>query len=269
MTARALLLCTMAGCLGGPASGTAVGNPGDADVKVSRVDPALALERVALPTSALRLLGCDGTERLMEQELSLDGLAPSTSRLVVPGGTWCELTLELAGPVQVEGSTAAGTVFSVQLDAGELLYAGELAVDGQHLLFELPLPLDPAVLEALGPQVQLPADDPAALGWARDAASGVSLWEDADEDGLLSQADLELVPWGGSGPPSAYQAEDGGCGCRGGPSGGGLLGLLLLGLLKRSRLAPMDRDDPRAGRRCEVVAREPAPGGAAPPAPGR
>jgi uncharacterized protein (TIGR03382 family) len=237
MNARPLLLLTLTGCLGGPASGTAVGNPGDADVKVSRVDPALALERVELQVSALHLLDCDGTEQIVERELVLDGLAPSPERVVVPAGTWCELALALSGPVWVEGSTEAGTVFSVWLDAGALQYGGQLAVDGQHLLFELPLPLDPAVIEALGPEVELPADDPVAMEWAQIAASGVSLWEDADEDGLLSQADLDLAFYGGSGAPAPHAATESGCSCSGAPSGGGWL--LLVVLLKRRRRGPM------------------------------
>lgn len=217
-----LLPWLVAGCLGEPPRGTAVGNPGDADAKVSRTDPALDLQLAQIAVDRLLLTDCSGHTRALPRPLVLDGLAPSPSLLRLPPGTFCEISLSLSEPLRLEGSTTSGTTFTAELPVDLLPALGPLSIDGQHLLFELPLPLDSDTIDLLGDTAILPTD-PLAITWSDTLRDSVRLWEDLDDDGLLSPADLEIVPFD-TGHPAALQSAETRCGCatRQGPLSWGL-----------------------------------------------
>jgi hypothetical protein len=232
----ALLLALAGGCLR-TGSGTAVGNPGDADVQARVADPDLVLDAVEVPVDAWFGETCDGEVRVREVGRTLDGLEPSRVPVPVPAAVYCAQALALDGPIVVRGVTSVGTAFEVALAVDEVATDGRIAIDGDHLLFELPLALDAAALDALGePEVALPPDDPLALGWAAQVRDGAALWTDDDGDGLLSAADRQVVPWDtGVDGVLAQQAEQGDCGCGGGGRGavGGLLGILAVLVFRR------------------------------------
>lgn len=230
-----VILVSWMACVPDPHGGTFVGNPGDASARASRVDERIELDRVEIPVATLDVVDCDGVERSFDVGRTLDGLG-GDEPIDVPGGRYCTLALGLDGPVVASGVTDGGTTFVVDLDLGRIVSDGRVDVDGQHLLFEVPLLLEPDVIEALGADVTIPADDPSAVAWAEASVVGTSLWEDADADGLLSASDVRLA-FGDTGlPPSALSGADAGCGC-GSTRGGGwcvvLIGLLVVRRARR------------------------------------
>lgn len=223
-------------------SGTAVGNPGDLEVEARSLDTTVALTGATLPLDAVTLVGCGWPGVDLAPERVLDALGDDP--VGVPPGVWCGLRLVPAGPLVVEGATAAGTLFHVELALGVALDAA-LRVDGDRWLLDLPLPLDGPALDALGADVVLDAADPLAAAWAE--ATVPALWEDLDQDGLLDPDDRLLVAAQrldtGLGPlPSAYASS--GCGCASATPGPAWLALLALGFARRRQdrpLRPADR----------------------------
>lgn len=239
------MIAWLTGCLFAERGGTAVGNPGDLDAKASRAADGLMVGAVTVPVAELALGGCGWQGVAVPVGRALDGVLPSPEPVVVPPGTWCGAELVLDGPLVVAGVTDAGTDFTVEL-LPLLATDGRFAVDGQRLLVEVPLLLEAEALDALGPGVVVPADDPLAVGWA--AAAEASLWEDLDEDGLLSAADRVV-----SRPPSdtadlAFAAAgEAGCGCASRTVGSPWL-LLAVATLARKRRTRRRSDDGGVGR---------------------
>jgi MYXO-CTERM domain-containing protein len=229
------MMLWLAACTTGPRPGTAVGNPGDADLFARAVDPAIVLTHVAVPIAGVAVERCSGRDVALAADTVLDGLAPSNEPAMVPGGRACAIALDLDGDVEVEGETAYDVQFVVRLPVDDLVADGEVWIDGQALLFELPLPLDAWELQALGPDVDLPADDPLAIEWGAAATAAAQLYEDVDGDGAISDVDAVLMD-----PVGAMDASSSsGCGCRASPGGSaaGWLGALLLGMARRRKRA--------------------------------
>lgn len=227
----------LSGCFRGGA-GTAVGNPGDADVKARALFPGVELDEVDVPVASLTLSACDGRLLTLPTRVTLDGLEPSEVLVPVPGGPACGLTLTLAGPMALAG-TSGGTPFVAELPVGALSLDGSVFVDGQRLLFDVPLPLDGDAIAAAG--YVLPATDPLAASWASGAAADTTLWEDLDLDGFVSADDGRVSVVHETGGPAAAYAESGGAGC--GCTAGGLplrgalaWGLAVIAVARRRRL---------------------------------
>ncbi|MBW1879098.1 MAG: hypothetical protein JRI25_21970 [Deltaproteobacteria bacterium] len=208
-------------------SGTAVGNPGKLGMGVT--EPAdMVLLRAEADVEELMLRRCgDGWEAKAVDRV-LDLLEPDDVLLTLPAGLWCGLDVVLA-PVEglvLVGETAGGTTFEVRLEPGRVALHGAFRVDGNQLLVLFPVgdALNAGVLEDLGPDVVLSADDPVAQGWASVMEEGAELWEDEDRDGVVDP-DESLVAWADPDIPAAAFDEDG-CGCASGS--GGALGWLLL-----------------------------------------
>ncbi|MEQ1502217.1 MAG: hypothetical protein ABMB14_08295 [Myxococcota bacterium] len=214
------LTAVWCGCLPDPHGGTAVGNPGDADIKARSVDPEVVLAEVTVPVGAVVVDRCGGDAVVIEAPTILDGLAPSDAPVAVPAGVWCGLSLALDGPVVLVGDTPA-TAFSVALDVGTIATADPVVVDGEPLLVEFPVTIDRASLEALGPDVVLDAAPPRTAEWAADAAAGAA-WRDIDQDGQVSGPDVRV---GAPAPADVglvgALASEGGGGCDTGSTGSG------------------------------------------------
>lgn len=215
----------VSGCFRG-GQGTAVGNPGDADVKARALDPDLVLDEVTVPVSALLGLGCDdGIEVSVPALRELDGLAPSIDPIPLPGLRYCAIALTLSGPIRVRGSAAGGAGFAVDLAVDELRVDAPIDVDGEHLLFDVPLAIDAEGLASAGYTVG--TGDPLAEAWADAAANGAELWVDEDLDGFVSVGDARLVEPGDTGFAALQSSGDAGCGCA--APGPGRTGLGALG----------------------------------------
>lgn len=243
-----LSVALLMACGGEPHHGTAVGNPGNLDVSVGEIPFEISLDLADVHAADLVLLGCDGEAAVVAVQAVLDGLGPSDVDIIVPGGSWCGalLTLDPAvdGQVVLGGVTSRGTDFTVSLNPGSIPLQDAFLVDGTELLLVLRLGdiLDASDLESRGVTVDIPADDPSAIGWAGALGERAELYEDQDGDGVFGDADTFVAGFasdtGISGDAVALQDSQAGCGCQ---SGAGWAGLWLLAL----PLAFRRRDSPR------------------------
>jgi MYXO-CTERM domain-containing protein len=200
-------------------SGTAVGNPGK--LGMGATEPAdMVLLRAEADVQELMLLRCgDGWEPKAVDRV-VDLLEPGDVLLTLPGGLWCGLDVVLAAEgLVLAGETTGGTTFEVHLDPGRVALHGPFQVDGNQLLVVYPVgdALDAEVLEDLGPDVVLPADDPLAQDWASVMEESTELWEDEDRDGVVDP-DENLVALADPDTPAPV-SDQAGCGCGSGSSG--------------------------------------------------
>lgn len=232
-----------AACGRDPASGTAVGNPGNLGVAMSDVPGEVALETAVVAGEELELQRCLQAPLVIDASTAFDALSPAAP-LVVPAGGYCGATLFLAGPTVLRGTTVAGTAFELQLPVPALSVPGRFAVDGDALLLAVSLAeLDVDALDARGGGVIGPSD-PYAMALAGTVPGG--LWRD-EGDGRIGPGDVEILgaASGDTGHPMAIrggsQASAGGCATA--PAGGGwiALGVLLLRTAQgRRRVALLD-----------------------------
>jgi uncharacterized protein (TIGR03382 family) len=212
--------------------GTGVGNPGKLAMDATEIPPDVTLERAVAEVTGVEIVDCEGGSRTLSDGAEADLLAANeVARL--PGGEWCALELDL-GPVQVEGRTDGGTTFTVELLPEPVAVEREFAVDGQTLLLSVPLALDAAALEALGPDVEVSAEEPLALDLA-DGVAGADLWVDVDGDHEIGEGDV-LAALDDTGLPAAPERCGCGAGTRQGPEFAASLALAAV-LLRRRRRA--------------------------------
>jgi hypothetical protein len=215
-------LLFLAACGRDPASGTAVGNPGNLGVALADVPADVVVDEAEVAAETLVLDRCGGSPEVVGVDATLDALAPAP--IEIPGGSWCAATLLLAG-VGLRGETDGGTRFEIALDIPALQGVGAFAVDGDDLLFGLSLAgLDAGALEDRGVDVVIASDDPLAAALGAEAPGG--LWRD-DGDGRIGPGDEEIRV-AGTGPDAAYSAESSGCAVAGSAPAPWALGWVLL-----------------------------------------
>lgn len=215
-------------------SGTAVGNPGQLGIGATDVPAGVTLRRAEVDAPRLVFLDCGTGVESFDVEGTFDLLAPYGRTVAAPGGEWCRLEV-LPAPLLLEGETAGGTTFSITL-APSLAVVGPFVVDGGRLLLELPLAevLDPEALEALGEDVVLAPEDPAADALEVQLAEEVSLYQDVDQDGTASPEEPVLAVAGDNdAAPAPHDEAACGCGGRTPTPAWGLAAFLLLVLGRR------------------------------------
>ncbi len=186
----------------GPREGIAVGNPGDGVALVSK-SAGLTLDSAQAELASLDLIACDGTLTQVASGigLPLDGSAS----LLLPGGSWCGLSMSFEGPVALDYSSTDATL-SLRLDTQPEPAEGvEFLLDGGSYLMELGgadwLDAEALDLQPGEDRVIEPGDgDHDLLAGALDAWLRVG--QDADGDQTLSANEATLAS------PEADEEDD-------------------------------------------------------------
>lgn len=172
--------------------GTIVGNPGQMRVAVAPAD-GMTLDSARMAVEELRFIACDGAEVAVPIEGNLDLIDPVL--LQAPGGTWCGLRLEPAGPLLLDGEAPAGGRLSADLALPLVdIAANQLQVDGGFIVVELG---GPGWLSAHGvgingrSDVSIAPGDPLHDGLV-EAISTLSAAYPDDGDGRVSDAERAL-----------------------------------------------------------------------------
>ncbi len=172
--------------------GTIVGNPGQMRVAVAPAH-GLTLDGARLTVEELRFVACDGAEVAMPIEGSLDLIDPVL--LQAPGGTWCGLHLDPAGPLLLDGAAPAGGRLMAELNLPAVdIAANQLQVDGGFIVVELGGPgwLNAQALGINGrDDVSIVPGDPLHDGLV-EAISTLSAAYPDDGDGWVSDAERAL-----------------------------------------------------------------------------
>lgn len=251
LTALLLVACSANDVAG---SGTIVGNPGDAELRLAQGEEVEYGEGWAL-VDVVEQWPCniegDDTEPFITTiDAEVDLLEGAT--LPVEPGPWCEYVVVFGDVVGIDGTGTNGGVFSIDLAVEELVLSrdGGFVVDGDAYVLEVGAPgwissslleLEEGAYRVVEPERELFHD---ALAWR--VHEETALYQDADRDGQLSDDERAVGPVAG-GAASPELADDADVeqprvnseevrGCSSGDrSATGLLPLLFLVALGRRR----------------------------------
>jgi hypothetical protein len=187
-TPLSLLLALAMGCQPTIDDGTSVGNPSPTKVETAS-NARVSYDVASVHVSRVVATDCSGVPVARTVDATFNTVHDAL--VLVPGGTWCALDLELGSPVLISGRSDVGAV-DIELDVPVVSlseFAG-FTVDGESRVFELGHPgwIDPFVPATAGDLVVTPADfQHAALATLMERAS--ALFIDADGDLELSGAE--------------------------------------------------------------------------------
>jgi hypothetical protein len=213
------IVALCAGCSGGDL-GTAVGNPGHLAVVLTDVPYDVTLDQASFAVSAVELVGCDDSVRILRLNDVFDALSRDTVEF--PGGDWCHTVVlpEGEGSLVVVGLHGEAPL-EVALSPEPFALEGRYTVDGDTVLVSLSLAA--ALRTSADGWPSAPAGGTFdQQAWAPDEV-GTALYIDLDQDGLTG-VDERVAE------PAEVPA-----GCRTAPAGGGLAALWGLLALVRSR----------------------------------
>ena len=226
--------------------GTAVGNPGEATMRLGENEDVTWNNAVAT-LGELTTIDCEGSEEVVTLNDEYSFLGDDT--IALPAGEYCGFELTFDGVMQVEGETTPDTTFVMSMDipgdAIAVYSAVGVNIDETLAVLELSSPnlLTVDELELVdGEETVIEAGDATALFYAETIASRSALWLDADADGELSDSERNSGPLsaGDEWEPEEQDEEPNERGC-GGDGNEGWLFLALAPLLSVARLRQYTR----------------------------
>jgi hypothetical protein len=216
-----VILTLILGCTD-PVEGTAVGNPGSFGIDLDPPQDA-ELSRATAEVDAIALDDCDGGVVDVPAGEQVDALG-AEHPFVLPAGAWCGVSVDAS--YTIEGTTTAGTAFTVDLAPPTFEDADPFTVDGDVLLLRIDADgfFDVAAIDARGPDVVVADDDPLATQWA-------------DELGSSATVGVRVTD---TDQPAGYDGQSAACGCdgSGGRGGWGVLAAFALAAITRNRRHP-------------------------------
>ena len=220
--------------------GTAVGNPGEATMRLGENED-FTWNDASARLSELIVTDCEGSEEVvtLNEEFSFLG----EDAIPLPPGNHCAFRLVFDGLMQVHGETEPDTTFTMTLaipnDEIAVYTTGGVNIDETITILEMSSPnlLSEEDLNLIdGDETLFTETSELSEFYADTIASQSALWLDVDDDGDVSSAERAAGPIsaGDEWEPEEKEDEEDGQGC-GGDGEEGWLFLALTPLLFRRR----------------------------------
>ena len=220
--------------------GTAVGNPGEATMRMGDNEDFIWNDASAT-LNELIVTDCAGEAEVVDLDEEFSFLGEDS--IPIPPGTHCEINLIFDGFLQVNGGPNPDTTFTMDLaipdDTLTIISSSGLKIDETITVLEISSP-NLLTIEDLdltdGEETLYDENNALSVFYANTVAARSALWLDVDTDGEVSESERQTGPIsaGEEWEPEEEDEDDEGQGC-GGDGEEGWLFLALTPLLFRRR----------------------------------